>query len=72
MVIIGYDRDYCVLETIKDAVARGIKVVTSEHAMLTTNKCWSSTREQSLEYYRKNTLFLENLVDLYNYFYKFK
>lgn len=67
LMVIGYDRDDCVMETIKDAVERGIKVVTSEQCMLTTNKY--NRRDASLEYYRKNTVFLETLLDVWNYIY---
>lgn len=65
LVVIGYDRDDCVMETIKDAVARGITVVTSEHCMLTRDA--DDRRVNSLEYFRKNTVFLETLVDVWNY-----
>ncbi|MDP3733859.1 MAG: isochorismatase family protein [Nanoarchaeota archaeon] len=67
VMIIGYDRDCCVLETIKDAVSRGMKVVTSEQVMLTKNN--RGTREESLRYFKENTIFLEELVDVWNYFY---
>lgn len=65
LLVIGYDRDACVLATIKDAVERGIKVVTSEHCMLTAD-C-PGLREKSLAYIRENTVFLESLVDVWNY-----
>ncbi len=64
LLIIGYDRDACVLATIKDAVERGIRVVTSEHCMLTAD-C-PGLRERSLAYIRENTVFLESLVDVWN------
>ncbi len=65
LLIIGYDRDACVLATIKDAVERGIKVVTSEHCMLTAD-C-PGLREKSLAYIKENTVFLGSLVDVWNY-----
>ena len=65
LLVIGYDRDACVLATIKDAVERGIKVVTSEHCMLTASR--SELREISLAYFRENTVFLETLADVWNY-----
>ena len=65
LMVIGYDRDDCVMETIKDAVERGITVVTSEHCMLTQDR--DNRRESSLTYFRKNTIFLETLLDVWNY-----
>lgn len=74
LMVLGYDRDYCVLETIKDAVKRGIEVVTSEHIMLTKASKLKTEpekiRERSLSYFRANTVFLESLVDVWNYLYK--
>lgn len=68
LMIIGYDRDHCVLRTIQDAVQRNITVVTSEHCMLTMDKY--NLRDQSLSYFRKHTIFLENLADVWNYIVK--
>lgn len=65
LMILGYDRDCCVLETTKGAIKNGINVITSEHIMLTRNK--DNPREKSLEFYRANTTFLESLVDVWNY-----
>lgn len=65
LMVIGYDRDDCVLETIRDAVERGITVVTSELCMLTQNRY--NRQESSLAYFRKNTVFLEKLPDVWNY-----
>lgn len=65
LMVLGYDRDYCVLKTVQDAVARGIKVVTSEHIMLTQDS--QNSREQSITYFRQNTVFLESLVAVWNY-----
>lgn len=65
LMIIGYDRDDCVLETIRDAVGRGIKVVASEHCMLTQDR--DNRRESSLAYFREHTTFLETLPDVWNY-----
>ena len=64
-MVIGYDRDDCVMATIRDAVERGITVVTSEHCMLTTNR--DNRRDASLAYFKENTVFLETLVDVWNY-----
>ena len=65
LMVVGFDRDVCVLETIKGAITNGIKVVTSEHLMLTNN--YHRRREKSLAYYRENTTFLESLVDVWNF-----
>lgn len=66
LMVIGYDRDDCVLATIKDAVALGITVVTSEHCMLTQNHPWNN-RDDSLAYFREHTVFLETLPEVWNY-----
>lgn len=65
LMILGYDRDCCVLATAEDAVKRGIKVITCEQLMLTKNK--GDKRNFSLNYFKKNTVFLESLVDAWNY-----
>lgn len=65
LTIIGYDRDYCVLETIQGAVQRGITVVTSEQCMLTQDRPFR--RNKSLNYFRKHTIILETLEDVWNY-----
>lgn len=65
LMVIGYDRDDCVLETIQDAVERGIQVVTSEHCMLTQDM--NNRRKSSLAYFREHTIFLETLPEVWNY-----
>lgn len=65
LLVIGYDRDVCVLETVKDAVARGIRVVTSDHCMLTLDR--DDRRDASLAYFREHTTHLETLTDVWNY-----
>lgn len=65
LLVLGYDRDFCVLATVKGAVSKGITVVTSEHVMLT--KDLDFRRDESLRYYEENTIFLDNLVDVWNY-----
>jgi hypothetical protein len=65
LMIIGYDRDACVMETIRDAVERGITVVTSEHCMLTQNMY--NRRTHSLAYFKKHTIFRKTLPDVWNY-----
>ncbi|GEM_PF-5010957 len=65
LLILGYDRDCCVLATAKDAVNNGIKVVTCEQLMLTANK--GNKKDISLDYFKKNTVFLESVVDALNY-----
>lgn len=67
LMILGYDRDCCVFQTTKDAVKRGIKVVTCEQLMLTQDK---GKRSESLNFFKKNTLFLESVVDAWNYIQK--
>lgn len=65
LFVLGYDRDWCVLETIRGALAAGIEVATSEQCLLTKNLC--NRREQSLEYLRKHTTYLETLADAMNF-----
>ncbi|MFH1064775.1 MAG: isochorismatase family protein [Candidatus Woesearchaeota archaeon] len=65
LMVIGYDRDCCVLETVKDAVTQGIQIVTSEHVMLTTDRY--DLREGSLAYLKENTIFLDDLESVWNY-----
>lgn len=65
LLVLGYDRDSCVLATVKGAVSKGITVVTSEHVMLTMDLDFR--RDESLRYYKENTRFLDNLVDVWNY-----
>lgn len=64
LMIMGFDRDYCVLETIKSAVEQGIEVITGEVLMLT---CGLTDGNTARDYFRKNTTYLESLVDVYNY-----
>lgn len=64
LLVMGYDRDDCVLATVRDAVARGLAVVTSEHCMLTTDR--DGRREASLAYFRERTSHLESLIDVWN------
>jgi len=64
LMIVGFDRDYCVLETIKSAVDCGIEVITSEVLMLT---CGKTDGNVARDYCRKNTTYLESLIDVYNY-----
>lgn len=68
LMVVGYDRDDCVLETVKDAVSRGITVVASEHCMLTADRY--DRRQESLAYYRQHTVFLESLVDVWNFLWR--
>lgn len=65
LLILGYDRDDCVFASVKDAAMSRIKVITSESVMLTLNR--ASRREKSLDYFRANTLFLQNLEDVWDY-----
>lgn len=65
LMIIGYDRDYCVMETIKDALYNGITVVTSELCMLTQNR--PGKRNQSLAFFKENTIYLKTLEEVWNY-----
>lgn len=64
LMVVGYDRDDCVLATIRDAVERGIAVVTSEHCMLTADR--GNRREASMAWFREHTTYLETLVDVWN------
>jgi hypothetical protein len=68
LLIVGYDRDCCVLETARGAVERGMKVVTSEHCMLTVDR--RVAREESLRYYRGATCYLESLVAVFRYLHR--
>ena len=63
LLIVGFDRDCCVLSTIQDAVKKGITIVTSETLMLTCNV---KDRNIALDYCRKNTIYLESLVEVLN------
>lgn len=65
LLIIGYDRDCCVLESVKDAVSREIKVATSEHCMLTANL--NNDREGSLAFYRERTIYLDSVFAVWNF-----
>lgn len=65
LMVVGFDRDFCVFETIKDAAEKNLVVVTPESLMLTNNT--RGTRELSLDYFRKNTTYLETLVDVWNF-----
>ena len=64
LMIVGFDRDICVLETIKGAVNRQIEVITGEVLMLTSNL---RNREIALRYFKENTTYLESLVDVWNF-----
>lgn len=64
LMIMSFDRDCCVLETIRDAVTQGIEVITGEVLMLTCNR---KDRKIALDFYRQNTTYLESLVDVFNY-----
>lgn len=66
LFVLGYDRDYCVLETAKDAVTRGYHVVTSEHCMLTQNRS-EKLCDASRKFYQDRTTHLESLVDVLNF-----
>jgi isochorismate hydrolase len=65
LLVVGYDRDCCVLDTIKDAVARGMRAVTSEQCMLTMNT--TGSRESSLSFYKERTKYLDSLVAVWNF-----
>lgn len=65
LLIIGYDRDCCLLETVKDAISRGMKVATSEHCMLTIDL--NKDRDKSLAYYKEHTTYIESLIDVWNF-----
>lgn len=65
LMVIGYDRDDCVMATIKDAVERGFTTVTSEQCMLTMNR--DNRRDASLVYFKEHTVFLETLPEVWNY-----
>lgn len=64
LMVIGYDRDWCVTGTIEGAVSHGIQVVTSEYCMLTRD---TGDRDASLEVFRSTTTFLPSLVGVWNY-----
>ncbi len=68
LMVIGYDRDDCVLATVEDAAKRGIEVVTSEHCMLTLDR--SGRREKTLARFRELGSHLESLVDTWNFLLK--
>ena len=64
-MVLGYDRDDFVLDAIKDALESDVEVVTSEEIMLTSDL--GDRRRKSLKFFRGNTAYLENLVDVFNY-----
>lgn len=65
LFILGYDRDACVLATVKDAVERGFRVVLSEHCLLTADR--NNRREDTMAYFRANTHVLDSLIDVWNW-----
>ena len=65
LMVLGYDRDDFVLDAIKDALESDVEVVTSEEIMLTSDL--GDRRRKSLKFFRGNTAYLENLVDVFNY-----
>lgn len=67
LLILGYDRDCCVLKTCKDAVTLGYEVITSEHCMLHHLEGPLSERELSIQFYKNETKFIESLADLWNW-----
>lgn len=64
LMIMGFDRDCCVLETIKSAVEQGTEVITSETLMLTSGLTDGNIAR---DYCRNNTTYFESLVEVYNY-----
>ncbi|MDO8511588.1 MAG: isochorismatase family protein [Nanoarchaeota archaeon] len=64
LMIMGFDRDWCVLETIKSVLEQGIEVITSETLMLTSGL---TDGDIARHYCRNNTTYLESLVDVYNH-----
>ena len=68
LLILGYDRDCCVLKSAQDAVKLGYTVLTSEYCMLT--KQGSTQRDTSMTFYRENTQYLEALEDVWNFLLK--
>lgn len=64
LMVVGFDRDVCIPDTIKGAIDNGIEVITSEVLMLT---CDRGDRDKALEYFRKNTTYLDSLVDVWNF-----
>lgn len=67
LLVFGFNRDACVIETVKDAVRSGYKVITSEELMFAIE--FYSGRFKSLDYYRneKNVLFLDKYTDVLDY-----
>ena len=69
VLVAGFDRDHCVLQTAKGALEWGFKVLASEHLMFTTIP-WpreSCRRLWSLAYFRENTTYFDSLSDLISY-----
>jgi len=64
LLLMGYDRDFCLLDTARDAVARGYGIISSERLMLSLEK--NKQREASLDFYQGNTTFLETIPDVLN------
>jgi hypothetical protein len=65
LLVIGYDRDCCVMQAAMGGLAHGLKVVTSESCMLTVG----TPREGrvSHKWYRSHTTYLEGLPEVWNY-----
>lgn len=62
LFVAGYDRDYCLLDTVRSAVDRGYRVVTCEQLMLSVER--GRLRDGSLDYYRRRTVFKDALEDV--------
>ena len=85
LVVLGYHRDYCVLETTKSAVKRGYNVITSKEIMFWRNfpiavdMCrpdlddhLRKLRNAFFEYYQSLPLYCETAEDVENLMKKFK
>jgi nicotinamidase-related amidase len=70
LLIIGYDRDHCVLKSVQDAVSLGYTVITSEHCMLTRPD--SRNRDESMEFYRQHTQHIESLEEVWNFIVEYR
>lgn len=65
LFILGYHRDHCVYETIKEAIDRQYDVSTCKRLLLTSNKKYD--RVESKKFIMENTNFLETLEDAFKY-----
>jgi len=73
LVVIGYDRDICILNTIKTARRKGYNVITSEALMFAEGSriaraARGQSRKKSMDFIRSNTLYCDDVDGIFAYF----